>query len=276
MDIAGEGADELPRNELNLVHQSIMRAWQELHVEAPAGLHVSCRNAVPHCRGLGSSATSIVAGILAAQGLSDIAAGRGGNHGTTGTLDGTFDGAFDRAFTNNLAAHIEGHPDNSSASVFGGMTLSWTDDLEAGLIHSVPLEVHPDVIPLVFLPAAKLSTASARAVLPAQIPHALAARNSARAALLVEAVTRRPEVLFAATREWLHQEQRRPAFPASMAFLDELRGKGHAAVISGAGPSVLVLTTVDDLQEACAQGDPAVWRVLQPGIPTTGASLQRL
>jgi homoserine kinase len=294
LDIEGEGADELPRNELNLVHQSMMRAWQELHVQAPAGLHVRCRNAVPHCRGLGSSATSIVAGILAAQGLADIAAARDSNRGsqanrgslanqgdrttedTADTVDGTFDGAFDRVFTNNLAAAIEGHPDNSSASVFGGMTLSWTDDIVAGLIHSVPLEVHPDVIPLVFLPAAKLSTASARAVLPAQIPHAVAAMNSARAALLIEAVTRRPEVLLAATREWLHQEQRRPAFPASMAFLDELRAKGHAAVISGAGPSVLVLTTPDHLQEACASGDPAVWRVLQPGIPVTGASLQRL
>jgi homoserine kinase len=269
IDVEGEGADELPRNELHLVHQSMMRAWQELHVKAPAGLHVSCRNAVPHCRGLGSSATSIVAGILAAQGLCDIATSRGGGHGS-------FDGSFDRMFTNNLAAEVEGHPDNSSASVFGGMTLSWTDDLEAGQIHSVPLAVHPDVIPVVFLPAARLSTASARAVLPTQIPHAVAARNSARAALLVEAVTRRPDVLFAATREWLHQEQRRPAFPESMAFLDELRSKGHAAVISGAGPSVLVLSTPDRVEEACAQGDPAQWQVLQPGIPVTGASLQRL
>lgn len=280
LDIEGEGAGELPRNELNLIHQSMMRAWQELHVLAPAGLHVSCRNAVPHCRGLGSSATSIVAGILAAQGLCDIATGRGSVEGIAGTADDAVDrasdGTFDRTFTNNLAAAIEGHPDNSSASVFGGMTLSWTDDLEAGQIHSVPLDVHPDVIPLVFLPAARLSTASARAVLPASIPHAVAARNSARAALLVEAVTRRPEVLFAATREWLHQEQRRPAFPASMAFLDELRGRGHAAVISGAGPSVLVLTTPEHLEEACAQGDPDVWRVLQPGIPVTGASLERL
>jgi homoserine kinase len=61
-----------------------------------------------------------------------------------------------------------------------------------------------------------------------------------------------------------------------MALLDVLRGKGHAAVISGAGPSVLVLTTAAQLQEAGAQGDPAVWQVLQPGIPLTGASLERL
>jgi homoserine kinase len=156
------------------------------------------------------------------------------------------------------------------------MTLSWTDDVETGQIHTVPLEVNPDVIPLVFVPAAKLSTASARAVLPAQIPHACAARNAGRAALLVEALTRRPDVLLAATRDWLHQEQRRPAFPESMSLLDILRARGHAAVISGAGPSVLVLTTPAQLDDARAQGDQSVWRVLQPGVAVAGASLEKV
>jgi homoserine kinase len=269
IDVKGEGVGEVPRDELNLVHQSMSRAWQELGVHTPAGLHMSCRNAVPHCRGLGSSATSIVAGVVAAQGLCDVATERAG----AGTR---FAGGFDRTFTNNLAAALEGHPDNSSASVFGGMTLSWTDDVDPEQIHTVQLEVSPDVIPLVFVPDAKLSTATARAVLPAQVPHSVAARNAGRAGLLVEAVTRRPDVLFAATREWLHQEQRRTSFPDSMAFLDVLRGKGHAAVISGAGPSVLVLTTAAQLEDARAQADPSVWRVLEPGIPATGASLERL
>jgi homoserine kinase len=136
--------------------------------------------------------------------------------------------------------------------------------------------VSADVLPLVFVPDAKLSTATARAVLPDQVPHAVAARNAGRAGLLVEAVTRRPDVLFAATRDWLHQEQRRTSFPESMAFLDDLRGKGHAAVISGAGPSVLVLSTMAQVEDARAQADPSVWRVLQPGIPLTGATLERL
>jgi homoserine kinase len=268
IDVEGEGVGDVPRDELNLVYLSMLRAWQQLEVQTPAGLHLSCRNAVPHCRGLGSSATSIVAGVVAAQGLCDIATG------PRGAGDGS--GGFDHALTNNLAAAMEGHPDNSSASVFGGMTLSWTDDVDPGQIHSVQLEVSAEVIPLVFVPATKLSTATARAVLPAQVPHAIAARNSGRAGLLVEAVTRRPDLLFAATREWLHQEQRRASFPDSMAFLDVLRSRGHAAVISGAGPSVLVLTTAAQLQAARDQGDRSVWRVLQPGIPVTGASLERL
>jgi len=268
VDIGGEGAGEVPRDELNLIYRSMVQAWNRLNVQTPAGLHLACRNAVPQCRGLGSSATSIVAGVVAAQGLCDIATGRGGA--------GDGPGGFDHTFTNDLAAALEGHPDNSSASVFGGMTLSWTDDVEPGQIHTVPLEVNPDVIPLVFVPAAKLSTASARAVLPAQVPHACAARNAGRAALLVEALTRRPDVLLAATRDWLHQEQRRPAFPESMSLLDVLRAKGHAAVISGAGPSVLVLTTPWQVEDARSQGDPSVWRVLQPGVAVTGAGLEKI
>jgi homoserine kinase len=265
IEVEGEGAGDLPCDGRHLVHRSMLGAWEQLQVQAPAGLHLSCRNAVPQLRGLGSSATSIVAGIVAAQGLCDIATGRKGA-----------DGSFDHTFTNNLAAALEGHPDNASASVFGGMTLSWADDVDPGQIHSVQLDVTGDVIPLVFLPTTQLPTAIARAALPDQIPLGLAALNSARVGLLVEAVTRRPDLLLAATREWLHQEQRRSSFPDSMALLDTLRGKGHAAVISGAGPSVLVLTTAAQIEDARALADRSVWRALEPGMPLTGASLEIL
>lgn len=265
IDVVGEGAEEVPCDEGHLVHRSMLRAWDLLGVQTPAGLRMSCRNAVPHGRGLGSSATAIVAGVVAAQGLCNLATGRAGA-----------DAGLDRVFTNNLAAAIEGHPDNSSASVFGGMTLSWADDLEPALVHSVQLDVSPAVIPLVFVPETRLSTAIARAALPDQVPLCVAALNSARAGLLVEAVTRRPELLLAATRDYLHQEQRRASFPDSMSLLDTLRGKGHAAVISGAGPSVLVLTNAAHLEEARALADQSVWRVLEPGMPLTGASLEGL
>lgn len=263
IEVEGEGAADVPRDERHLVHRSMVRAWEQLGVKPPAGLHLSCRNAIPHGRGLGSSASAIVAGVVAAQGLCDMATGRD-----------SADGGFDHAFTNNLATAIEGHPDNASASVFGGMTLSWADDVDSGQIHSVQLEVTADVIPLLFIPATQLPTATARAVLPEQILHCVAAQNSARVGLLVEAVTRRPELLLAATREWLHQEQRRSSFPDSMELLDTLRGKGHAAVISGAGPSVLVLTTPPQIEGARALADESVWRVLAPGMPLTGASLE--
>ncbi|HEY5182489.1 MAG TPA: homoserine kinase, partial [Dermatophilaceae bacterium] len=130
IEVEGEGAADVPRDERHLVHRSMVRAWEQLEVKPPAGLHLSCRNAIPHGRGLGSSASAIVAGIVAAQGLCDMATGRD-----------SADNTFDRAFTNNLATAIEGHPDNASASVFGGMTLSWADDVDSGQIHSVQLEV---------------------------------------------------------------------------------------------------------------------------------------
>ena len=201
IDVVGEGGADVPRDARHLVHRSMVRAWEQLGVKPPAGLRLSCRNAIPHGRGLGSSASAIVAGIVAAQGLCDMAMGRD-----------RADNSVDFAFTNNLATAIEGHPDNASASVFGGMTLSWADDVDSGQIHSVQLEVTADVIPLLFIPATQLPTATARAVLPEQIPHCVAAQNSARVGLLVEAVTRRPDLLLAATREWLHQEQRRSFF----------------------------------------------------------------
>ena len=260
VDVEGEGADEVPRDASHLVVRTMLRAWEELGVAPAAGLHLRCRNEVPHGRGLGSSATAIVTGIVAAQALHDVC------RGVTDQPDLTF--------TNDLAAQLEGHPDNSSASVYGGLTLSWSDSPETGT-QTLRLQPHPEVRALVLVPGAQLSTAKARSVLPTHIRHGDAALNSARAALLVQALTSRPAYLLAATREWLHQEARRESFAASMAVVDALRSDGHAAVISGAGPSVLVLTTGDRKAAVTGQVSDA-WRVLDPGIPATGAAVSHL
>ena len=265
VEVSGEGAAGVPLDENHLVYRSMARAWAELGVEPPAGLAMTCLNAVPHGRGLGSSATAIVTGIAAAQGLHDIAAGAD-----------DLDRDLDRAFTNDLASAIEGHPDNASASVFGGMTLSWAEESRPRHTSTVQLPVSAEVVPVVLVPQAQLATSTARAVLPDHVPHADAALNSARAALLVEAVTRRPELLLPATREWLHQEQRRDALPGSMDLVDRLRAQGHAAVISGAGPSVLVLATRASADAVAALVPSDGWRALVPGIPATGVSVSAL
>jgi homoserine kinase len=236
----------------------MLRAWDELGVVPPAGLHLRCVNTVPHGRGLGSSATAIVTGVLAAQAIHGVC------HGA--------DGEPDLAFTNDLAARLEGHPDNSSASVFGGLTLSWSEG--EGHVGTVRLQPHPDLRVLVLVPGAQLSTATARSVLPTHVRHADAARNSARAALLVHALTQDPTLLLPATREWLHQEARRDSFAASMQLVDLLRERGHAAVISGAGPSVLVLSRDGEVDEAHALA-PGGWTATQPGVPPTGAHVVR-
>ena len=260
VDVEGEGAADVPRDATHLVVRTMLRAWDELGVPPPRGLHLSCVNQVPHGRGLGSSATAIVTGIVAAQGLHDVC---------REVVDGP-----DLAFANNLAARLEGHPDNSSASVYGGLTLSWSDSPDEGT-RTLRLQPHPDVRALVLVPPTQLSTAKARSVLPTQIRHGDAALNSARSALLVQALTRHPEHLLDATREWLHQEARRDSFAASMALVDALRGGGHAAVISGAGPSVLVLTRGDESAAVRSlTGDG--WMVLDPGIPRHGAQVTDL
>ncbi|WP_245616960.1 homoserine kinase [Knoellia subterranea] len=255
--VAGEGAGAVPQDESHLVHRSFVHAFEDLGRSAPTGLRIECHNEVPHGRGMGSSATAIVTGIALA-------------HALAGQQDGT-PGVIDLNRINDLAARLEGHPDNSSASVFGGLTLSWSDDPALGT-STLRLTPHPDVVPVVFSPATQLSTATARAVLPAQVRLGDAAANSARAALLVRAVTDAPEHLLAGTREWLHQEPRRPSYPDSMALVDSLRAAGHAAVISGAGPSVLVLATTSTAGDVVGHGGEG-WRVLQPGIPDHGVEV---
>lgn len=256
--VSGEGSDRVPRDERHLVVRVMKRAWSELDVPAPQGLRLQCHNAVPHGRGMGSSATAIVTGIVAAQGLLALAAGSS---------------EVDLGFTNSLAARLEGHPDNSSASVFGGATLSWSDNPEAGTT-TVQLPVHPLVNPVVFAPDTELSTAKARSVLPAQVRLGDAAANSGRAALLAHALGHAPEHLVAATRDWLHQEARRPSYAPSMDLVDRLRAAGHAATISGAGPSVLALAVGEEAAADVREFGMPGWRVLEPGIPSTGAHLE--
>lgn len=264
VEVTGSGADSVPRDESHLVVRTMATTWQHLGVTAPAGLRLEATNAVPHGRGLGSSATAIVTGVAAAHAL----AVRGG------ALAGE---ELDLEVVNAIAAALEGHPDNSSASVFGGATLSVT---EAGAplprTRTVPLRLDPRITPVVLVPGTTLSTHTARSVLPEVVPLATAAANSARTGLLVHALTSAPELLVEATADLLHQEARRPSYPESMGLVDALRAAGLAATISGAGPSVLVLAgadRVDEVRRVTAEV-AAGWQVLTPGVPAHGVQLR--
>ncbi|GMA20302.1 homoserine kinase [Arsenicicoccus piscis] len=259
IDVTGEGAEEVPRDGRHLVYRCLALGLTRLGVPVPAGLRLTCRNAVPHGRGMGSSATAAVAGFAAASALVSLA------------VDGT--GEVDLDFCNDLAGEVEGHPDNSSAAVFGGLTVSWSDHPPAVTpVRTVRLDLHPDVVPVVLVPDAQLATATARAVLPGEVPLKDAALGAGRAALLVEAATRRPELLLPATRDWLHQEYRRRAYPTSMALLDTLRERGLAATISGAGPTVLVLAEREHVPSVLDLSLPPGWRALTPGVAEHGAT----
>ena len=246
--VEGEGAEEVPRDDSHLVVRSMAATFSRLGVPAPAGLAISCINRLPHGRGLGSSAAAIVSGILLAEALSPGV-------------------SLAPADAVRLAAELEGHPDNVAACLLGGLTIAWGD--EDG-VHAVALEVHDDVRPVVFVPPAPVSTEVARGLLPPTVPHVDAAGNAGRAGLLVAALTQRPDLLLAATEDRIHQSYRASAMPGSVELLEALRGEGVAAVVSGAGPSVLALGTSTSAVDV-HRWTPPGWVALDVGVAAEGA-----
>ncbi len=244
------GADDVPRDESHLVVRSMRAAFALMDAE-PSGLRLECHNVIPHGRGLGSSSAAIVAGVSLARAL--VAGGQ---------LLVSDEALFD------LAADIEGHPDNVAPAMFGGFVISGRED---DRWFAVRTGVDPRITAVAFVPPTGVRTATARGLLPASVSHADAAANSGRAALLVAALTGQPEHLLTATRDWLHQDQREPAMPATLALVRQLRADGIPAVVSGAGPTVLAFGTSDtsDLRGRCPDG----WACHGLAIEPTGARL---
>ncbi|MEU2699658.1 MULTISPECIES: homoserine kinase [Micromonospora] len=249
VSVTGEGAGELPSDERHLIVTAMRATFDALGAQ-PAGLALECVNRIPQARGLGSSSAAIVAGVLAARAL--VAGG---------------DRRMDDDAALRLAAELEGHPDNVAPCLLGGFTIAWT---EPGGARAVSLPVAPAVRPTVFVPAERGLTSVARAALPATVPHADAASNAGRAALLVHALTADPALLLPATVDRLHQEQRAPGMPATAALVGELRAAGVAAVVSGAGPTVLALSEVPAGFQAGTD-----WRRWELPIDVSGARVIR-
>jgi homoserine kinase len=263
VEVSGHGAAGLPCDERHLVVQAL-RAGLAAGGAAAPGVRLVSRNAIPHRRGLGSSAAAVVAGLVAARGcLAEP-------------------GMLDDATVLELATRFEGHPDNAAAALLGGFTISWCEAVTSGSAvrpRAVRLDPHPDLVAVACVPARELSTAAAREMLPDQVPHADAAFNAARCALLVEAVTRRPELLMPATEDRLHQDHRGPAMPHSAALVERLRGEGVPAVISGAGPSVLALVVggrpAANVQQVVRDldADGGDWDVFPLNVDTKGTQV---
>ncbi len=248
LTVTGEGAGAVPADATHLVVRAVHAALGSLG-EPHVSLTLHCRNQIPHGRGLGSSAAAVVAGLLAGRALVTDGADR-----------------LDDSALLGLATAMEGHPDNAAAALLGGLTLAWS---EHGAVRAVRLEPRPDVRATVLVPDVQLSTEAARGLLPASVPHTDAAFTAGRAALLVAAMTEAPGVLLAATEDRLHQTQRAPAMPATAELVAELRAAGRAAVVSGAGPSILVL----DEGEPPPMSVPPGWRVLPLAVELAGASV---
>jgi homoserine kinase len=238
-EVIGEGSADVPTDERNLIISSARAGLADLGLDVP-GLRVRSVNTIPHGRGLGSSSAAIVAGLAGAFGLAGLAGafGLAGLAGASG-LAGLAGPELDLDWVLRHAAAIEGHPDNVAAAVYGGFVLAYA---EHGAVRVASVPLHPRLAAVAWVPSTPVATRLARGLLPASVPHADAAANSGRAALLVHAMSSAPELLLAGTRDWLHQSYRSSAMPASYDLVRRLRADGHAAVISGAGPAVLALT----------------------------------
>lgn len=269
VEVTGAGAETVERGEGHLVVRA-MRAGFDAIGEQPTGLTLTCHNAIPQGFGLGSSAGAIVAGLLAARALA-------GEHGARRLPD---DAVL------RLAAGLEGHADNVAACLAGGLTIAWTGPGPS--VRCARLAPLPGLTPVLCVPAEGLSTVQARAVLPATVPHADAAKNAARAALLIAALTQSgpglsaPDegqaLLLAATEDFLHQPYRASSMPGTASLIAALRAAGVPAVVSGAGPAVLALiapgaTAGPEAVAAVAAESGADWTVRVLDVDHEGASL---
>ena len=255
VEVIGVGEGEVPTDESNLVVTTIAYTFAHFGQPLP-GLDLVARNHIPHGRGLGSSGAAIVSGIMAAKGL----------------LDGIVD--IDSNTLLALATALEGHPDNVAPALFGGLTIAWTTD--AGPQHK-KLIVHRGVSPLIAVPESTMSTELARSLRPVSVPHEDAIFNVSRSALLIAALIQSPELLLAATEDKLHQSYRAAAMPETESLILELRSHGLPAVVSGAGPSILVLCS-DPAQRllaadlvAARHGSP--WQSLLLAVDFKGATV---
>ncbi|TSD93904.1 homoserine kinase [Skermania sp. ID1734] len=251
--VEGEGADDVPWGPSHLVVRAVERGLESAGVWAN-GLKVVCRNVIPHSRGLGSSASAAVGGLAAANALA-------------AKLDPTLALRDDQLV--QLASEFEGHPDNASASVLGGAVVSWTEDgAHSGerIYRAARLDVHPDIRAVVLVPDERSSTAHTRGLLPELVSHRDASFNVSRAALAVVALTQRPDLLLPATADLLHQPHRAPALPLTTRWIGKLRAVGIAATVSGAGPTVLALTTESLPSELRLEAEADGLRVLDLGI----------
>ncbi len=256
IEVSGEGTADVPRDASHLVVRAIAHAYASVGREMP-GLRLVAHNVIPHGRGMGSSGAAVVAGILAAKGL----------------LEGEV--AFSDVDLLRLATEMEGHPDNVAPGLFGGLTIAWMD--AEGPQHK-QLIVHRGVSPLVLVPSFTMSTAVARSLQPLQVPREDAVFNVSRSALLIAAMTQSPELLMAATEDKLHQNYRAQAMPETDRLVRALRAEGYAAVVSGAGPSVLVLADGPGQRVAAADLAGSLvdtpWEALMLAVDVKGGTVR--
>ena len=239
VSVQGHGAAELPDDSSNLVYRAIEHLFNEAHVYMP-GLRLHCRNEIPLKRGLGSSAAAIVGGLVAANLLLEQVGGR----------------SFMESELLDMAAYLEGHPDNVAAALFGGLQLVAQED---GALLSAAVPMPRDIRAVLFVPEVTIATEDARAVLPDSVSREDAVYNMGRVALLVNAMaTGKLEDLRLATRDRLHQPYRQRLFPAMKVIFKAALSAGALGVfLSGSGSTILALTRGKEMTVAYEMAEAA-------------------
>ena len=252
--LSGEQAELLPTGPDNLVRVAMRRLAEAAGVPLPP-LHLTLVKGFPLGRGFGSSAAAVVLGLVAARRL--VAPD------------------LPEAELLALACELEGHPDNATPCLHGGATLAWVED---GRPRWRPLPLHPDLVALALVAPEAMATSEARRLLPERVPFAVAAHTGARSAMLALALAGDAELLLPATEDLLHQPQRLAHTPDGAKLLEALRSAGHAAFVSGAGPSLLVLCprpaapgALADAEEALAATGAQGWQVRRLELARRGA-----
>lgn len=216
--VIGEGKDEIPLDDTNLVFRAAKAVFDKVQVEPP-GLHIVLVNQIPLARGLGSSAAALVGGVVAANALS-------GNN-------------LSRKELLNLVNFLEGHPDNVGAALFGGVVISVPTETGVEVFPFAP----PAVQVVALVPEFHLPTNMVREILPSHVAFQDAVYNIGRACLLVGALsTGRTEFLRTAMQDVLHQPYRRRLIAGMDKALVEATAAGALGVaLSGAGPTLIAL-----------------------------------
>ncbi len=224
IDIEGEGADRLPTGRTSMIANAFYHFLQTHHLPEPHGIKIVCRNAIPTGSGLGSSASAVLLGLLAANALHGSRAGN--------------------AEILAMAAQIEGHADNIAAALQGSLAMAIQDE-QGWLVRRIDL---PPTPVLCIVPELYLPTQAARRLLPLKVKHTDAVFNLGHALFLVEALRSGDIALLArAMQDRLHQSYRLERIPGGADALAAARRAGAAAALSGAGPSLI----------AFCPGDPA-------------------
>jgi homoserine kinase len=280
IEVSGQGSETAAAGEQHLVVRAMRAAFAAMGGQPP-GIALRCVNAIPHGRGLGSSAAAICCGLLAARALAGPAEPVGTGEPVAAGEPVLPDGAAlsDEAVF-RLAATLEGHPDNVAACLAGGLTIAWTPAGTAPGPRLLRIAVPTTLRAVACVPSVPLATEAARQALPAAVPHTDATANAARSALLVAALTGAPQVLFEATEDLLHQPYRAGLMPETARLLGALRRAGAAAVVSGAGPAVLVLSFDGQPPSPAVVGSIAgktgtPWYVIPLRIDQQGAHVQQ-